>query len=411
MKTEEDNDTAAEPSKAAQEFQFDLAHRGGTLRFSTSDDLATWIRDERKAWQWLGESRTVQISELSTIHGQCMAQLDAIRAEWEKNKAEPDKLKGIYDQFCRILENHYCERKIVYSRSADGRFLAQLREDRGEEIAIAAYTVLARSSLNLHGNQRRTALSAGLLIGTLEGWLYDRSIDWASGAQREVFDDLSSDYQAAIQEQDRRFAQIVAKNQMLNDEFAKELKEKSESLGNLQVSQDQEFRELVEKHVKNLVSIESTYDQKLALQKPVEYWKTKERYHAKRSLWFGISAIVVGLLCALGTGGIIYWVFSRLPVGGDPKSWELGVLLVGAFFGIWFTRVVVRLFFSHLHLATDASERRTMILTYLAMSREGSQFAPEDKGLIIQHLFRSASDGLVKDDAAPATPLEWLTRK
>jgi len=39
------------------------------------------------------------------------------------------------------------------------------------------------------------------------------------------------------------------------------------------------------------------------------------------------------------------------------------------------------------------------------MAREGSAFEPEDKTLIVQHLFRSASDGLVKDDAAP--PSLW----
>jgi len=52
-----------------------------------------------------------------------------------------------------------------------------------------------------------------------------------------------------------------------------------------------------------------------------------------------------------------------------------------------------------------------MILTYLAMSREGAQFGPEDKKLIIQHIFRAASDGLVKDDAAPPTLFELLSRR
>ena len=74
-------------------------------------------------------------------------------------------------------------------------------------------------------------------------------------------------------------------------------------------------------------------------------------------------------------------------------------------------RILVRMFLSNLHLATDAAERRTMILTYLSMSREGAEFTKDDKKLIVQHLFRSASDGLVKDDAAPPTIFEMLTRK
>jgi hypothetical protein len=51
-----------------------------------------------------------------------------------------------------------------------------------------------------------------------------------------------------------------------------------------------------------------------------------------------------------------------------------------------------------------------MIQTFLSMAREGSAFAPEDKTLIFQHLFRSASDGLVKDDAAPPNLLGMLQK-
>ena len=154
-----------------------------------------------------------------------------------------------------------------------------------------------------------------------------------------------------------------------------------------------------------------TYDQKLALQKPVEYWQTKESHHKSRSFGFGIAAILVGLVLVSLLGISTYEVLSPLGANENPKNWQIGVLLIALFFSIWLMRIIVRLFLSHLHLAGDASERRTMIQTYLAMSRDGSNFGPEDKKLILQHLFRSASDGLVKDDAAPPTPLEMLTRK
>ena len=52
-----------------------------------------------------------------------------------------------------------------------------------------------------------------------------------------------------------------------------------------------------------------------------------------------------------------------------------------------------------------------MIQTYLSMSREGTEFKAEDRKLILEHLFRSASDGLVKDDAAPPSVAEVITRK
>jgi hypothetical protein len=110
-------------------------------------------------------------------------------------------------------------------------------------------------------------------------------------------------------------------------------------------------------------------------------------------------------------GLLAYKIFGKLPQADNPKHWQLAVFVVAVFFSVWVIRILVRLFFSHLHLAADAAERRTMILTYLSMAREGTQFAPDDKTLIVQHLFRTASDGLVKDDAAPPTLIELLTRK
>ena len=52
-----------------------------------------------------------------------------------------------------------------------------------------------------------------------------------------------------------------------------------------------------------------------------------------------------------------------------------------------------------------------MLQTYLSIIREGSVFAPEDKKLILERLFHPATDGLVKDDAAPPSPLEILSRR
>lgn len=168
---------------------------------------------------------------------------------------------------------------------------------------------------------------------------------------------------------------------------------------------------LTEKHVLNLAAIEKTYDQKLALQKPVRYWQTKETYHGKNARNFGVAAFLISVILAGGMAWLVHWIFSDLKPDENPKHWQVGFLVVAAFFSVWFVRILVRMFFSHHHLATDAAERRTMILTYLAMSREGAEFTKDDKKLIVQHLFRSASDGLVKDDAAPPTLFELFTRK
>ena len=126
---------------------------------------------------------------------------------------------------------------------------------------------------------------------------------------------------------------------------------------------------------------------------------------------FGAVASVSVLAAGGGLSWLAHWALAGLSPNENPKHWQMGVLLLGAFFAVWLVRIFVRMLFSHLHLATDAAERRMMILTYLSMSRQGTQFAAEDQKLIVQHIFRSASDGLVKDDAAPPSIFEMMTRK
>jgi hypothetical protein len=127
--------------------------------------------------------------------------------------------------------------------------------------------------------------------------------------------------------------------------------------------------------------------------------------------WCGLAALSAAVLSGGGLAWLAHWALANLKPTESPQHWQIGVLVIGAFFAVWLVRVFVRLLFSHLHLATDAAERRMMILTYLSMSRQGTQFGVEDKKLIVQHIFRSASDGLVKDDAAPPSVFELMTRK
>ncbi len=85
------------------------------------------------------------------------------------------------------------------------------------------------------------------------------------------------------------------------------------------------------------------------------------------------------------------------------------LVLIGLF-TIWGVRLVVRMFLSHIHLATDAAERVVMVKTYLSLIEGDRVKSVEDRQLILQALFRPASDGIVKDEGIPPSFLELLTR-
>ena len=147
------------------------------------------------------------------------------------------------------------------------------------------------------------------------------------------------------------------------------------------------------------------------MREPVEYWKTKRQLHQKWSrIWGALS--VVGLIGAgTGLGWLIHDLLQNTLANTAPETWRLSVLALIAVFAVWSVRLVVRLFLSHQHLLTDADERIVMVQTYLSLM-EGEHLASrKDRQLILQALFRPASDGLVKDEGVPFSLAEVITRQ
>jgi len=333
--------------------------------------------------------------------------IEQLAIQWQRVIQNPQEITRIFGSIKEIFDQYILRRRrLILSTNPAASFIQGLREKRGDRIAAGAYAGVLSAQINT-GIQTQSDFFEGIV----EAFLFKREIDWTAKANQQVFDRLKGKYDDEIARQDSRFQLLEEKNRLLNEAFDTALKDKTETLKKLHEDQTADYTKLTEKHVTSLIAIEKTYDHKLALQKPVRYWQTKESYHGKSARNFGVGAILAAVLLGVGMAKLVYWTFSSLKPDENPKHWQVGLLLIASFFTVWFVRILVRMFFSHHHLATDAAERRMMILTYLAMSREGNQFANDDKKLIVQHLFRSASDGLVKDDAAPPNLFEFMTRK
>lgn len=77
---------------------------------------------------------------------------------------------------------------------------------------------------------------------------------------------------------------------------------------------------------------------------------------------------------------------------------------------VWIIRLLVKVFLSNLHLLSDAKERETIIMTYLALEREEQVLKKEDKELILPSIFRTSSHGIIKDDSSPNPVMNILTK-
>jgi hypothetical protein len=387
--------------------EIDLGENGDRLSFKTFEGLRRWNNNERSHWVWMREAGRPMTDWAVSSQDEFYNQIEQFASQWQRVVQNPQEVNNVFGSIRNIFDQYiFKKRRLIFSTNPAASFIQALREKRGDRVAAGAYAGILSAQINTGGQTQ-----SDFFEGIVEAFLFKREVDWTAKANQQAFNRLKGKYDEEIARQDARFQQLEEKNRLLNEAFDAALKEKTESLVRLHEGQTADYAKLTEKHVQNLAAIEKAYDQKLALQKPVKYWQTKERYHSIRSIVYGIVALVSGILAAGGLGFLAYDYLGKLSDTENPKHWQIGLLVVGAFFAVWLVRVFVRLFFSNVHLATDAAERRMMILTYLAMSREGAQFGAEDKKLIIQHIFRAASDGLVKDDAAPPTLFELLSRK
>jgi hypothetical protein len=396
-------------------FEFDLGNYGDKITIASPEELRKWAQEEWSKWEWVNQAGQPVTSGIANQHTQFRDQLNNFASQWSNYRGS-EHLPNILEALANQFQQFYCKRQILHSSSVEAEFLSKLKTEKGTTVAGGAYAALLNRVLP------NGAYSAEFYAGMFEGFLFQREIDWTGAANTSIFNDLKRSYEAAMDEQVVKLKSLEAQNTKLNQDFQETLKthaddltklenERTASLDKLQEEQAANFTAILSKHEDNLKTLLNTYDQKLALLKPVEYWNQKQKFHKRRSIQFGGVSLFGFLILTGSLGAAIYFMLRGLGQNENPKHWQIGILLVAVFFSIWVMRVLVRLFLSHLHLAEDAAERRTMIQTYLSIAREGTQFAPEDKALILQHLFRTASDGLVKDDAAPPAFLELFSRK
>lgn len=386
-------------------FVFELGEKGGHLEFVDPNEVLQWFDAEQSKWQWMNKIPETT-SALRTFANLRQAAAQFVQ-QWTQNQSNPEAANKSIVNLKSHFESSIQTQSLWLSSSPTGDFILKLQKERHQLVAAGAYLALGGA----YSPQSQQSLHPLFLEGIIEGFLYKREIDWTASAHREALEKLKHQYSGNIADQKRKFNEIEQTNEALNSQFNETLLEKAKLLDDLHVNQGTEFKKLIETHEANLKAIENSYDQKLALRKPVEYWEARGRSHHAKTTKFAIASGAMGAVILIALGWLAYEIFLNVPPNEKPQVWQVGVFSVAAFFGIWLERILVRLFVSNIHLATDAEERVTMLQTYLSIIREGSEFAPEDKKLILERLFHPAADGLVKDDGAPPSPLEMLTRR
>lgn len=148
-----------------------------------------------------------------------------------------------------------------------------------------------------------------------------------------------------------------------------------------------------------------------------DYWEEKANEHGnakKRWAWWAGGPGAVGLAAIL----CVVLFSSPDPVTGEKlvdyvplvRYIALVALLVMA--TTWAVRVPLRIFLTHVHLETDANERKVMIDTYISLVEQevNAETRTAERERLFEVVFRHSSDGLVKDDAYPLEVLQEVLK-
>ncbi len=148
-----------------------------------------------------------------------------------------------------------------------------------------------------------------------------------------------------------------------------------------------------------------------------EYWSQKKNKHRRLSLVLsGVFVFWVIILIVLTLQNIT--AIDAQYLGGPAQTlaennttivstlnnrhfWlhiVQSILILSLF--IWIARLLLKIIFSNLHLKEEAYEKETMIVTYLALIKEGGGLSQSDRSLILEAIFRPSTNGLITDESS-----------
>lgn len=405
--TEERHDKLQAPQEEL--FSLDLATNGGILAPTSIAELRQWINKEIQFWSWLsntpgGSHRSgidQHLNPLSTASAQAQ---EAVQYETSSADAFRQRVANVR----QLLERVYKSNAVPHSSSTLGQRIDAMRKRDPMEAQAYLYTRLPETGFQfdsrdfsswrgfLEGMFERSELtrlpqaeflaaneSLEVLKAKAEQVLGKTAA--SAGAIHRHYDELAALVETRSSKQESRFEQFMTEQQTAHDEA-------------------------IDKHRIAMENLEKTFREKMALRAPVEYWDGRKSHHDRRvtitGRWvFGSMAVLAATLC-----GLAYLALSHLGNDGKPETWRVAFAGLLGVIGVWAVRLLVRMFLSHSHLATDAAERVTMVKTYLALLEGEKLLADDDRKLILQALFRPASDGIVKDEGLPHPALDFLTR-
>jgi len=380
---------------------FEVQLRDGILTFNSFEEIENWIEGERKAFAWLskgsdiGNAFQVLREEFRNSSRELLQRL----REWRDDPTEPNRKRVLEAAFSRL----YGSDRLKMSTEAPAAIAIELDKTLGPDAAAGAYASLVGVPCTINFETVRGIIAATAIRDGLSPGSAQLVADAISRANAAGHDELLRRHQQWTELQKGAETQIEDQKRA-----TQALLEKTE--GEASILRER-FNQDGADAIKQIQTTEAAYKEQMRLQAPVEYWDAKAKVHREdvarsrlRLVQFAVGGTIALLVALLAIIVFADW-FSSNKAGSDAAVLYLKFAALGAIVttvAFWTARILLRIYLSDRHLLTDAEERVAMIKTYLALTNEGKVEATE-RALVLAPVFRSAADGIVKDEGPDAS--------
>ena len=381
-------------------FEADLRPNGKKETFASISEFQNWLDGEKNFWN-LTEKLPPNKQTANHYFSSFVQRFNELQRYLNivKSKENTSEFQFHRDQLVNRLFSFYRNNELLHSSVPFSKFIKDLA-NKNSELAIFALKYFLERRFEAQNQEQIEGMFATLS--------FEFGLKGNSQAELESLQELRLLWQDHLNTSKDRLDKTAKEYENLLKEYnEKRSAQEKISQASLELIK-KEHGNILEENRKQLNLLIDLYKSKLGLHSAIEYWQTKSKSHRKFTLWFSGAVLICFFLAALGL-----FCSIKMFIGEDTiqtvELWKLASLALGAMIGVWVLRVLIRLLLSNYHLMSDANERGTMLLTYLALQQENKlPQEGESLRLILQALFRPTSTGIIKDDALPAFAAGWL---
>lgn len=400
-----ENISMSDPITSA--IDFNLSFKERKISLSDIEEFRNWISSQTERWSFLRNNELARLGAMSGLELLTAINRDVKKLSLTDGKFFEDDLSGIKQRLISIYDSN----NLFLPDTKNDNFISELLKKHNNETVSLVFYYLSpfyKPEVIKPLNSERWALAHIEAYNLAQNFLKGNEQTYKAVEEeflRQSKKDLH-EFQSATEVAMQNYESMQDDLKSLNNRYSSNIATHEEQMQ----SQQKKLSELKDKATQEWEALKETFRADLALKAPVTYWSDEKKSYFNQAWLFG--SMFVFLIYMFGEG--IKHILDK-EVDTTFLNVHISHLLLVAVtlsLGIWVITLVAKIFLSRLHLHNEASQRVTLLKTYLALLQDNQA----DK-VPLEHILKAilvpTNAGLIRDNGpvSNATLLGILQNK